>query len=59
MSAEELFEVIDRALADLPMDLDDERGRRVYAAYLAARVGLGQDGPLLRRLEHLREDLGL
>lgn len=55
MSPLEACELIVKALG--PLDLGDQH-QRVYFAYLAARVALGQTD-LEPRLEALREDLGL
>jgi hypothetical protein len=59
MSPAELFELISSALAPLELDQSRERDQRIYLAYLASRIGQGQNGPLERRLAQLRQELGL
>lgn len=59
MTSQELFELITSALAPLTLDLSSERDKRIYLAVLAARQGQGHDGAVERRLEQLREELGL
>jgi hypothetical protein len=56
---QELFRLIAAALAPIELDLDSRRDRRVYAAYVAARVAQEPDVALERRLDALRGELGL
>lgn len=57
MTSAELFELIAGALAPLELDQSQERDQRIYLAYLASRIGQGQNGPLERRLAVLRKEL--
>lgn len=57
MNPAELFELISTALASLELDQSQERDKRIYLAYLASRIGQGQNGPLERRLAVLRKEL--
>jgi hypothetical protein len=61
MTSAELFDLITSALATLEPDLSTERGKRVYLAYTASRIGQvgGEDRVLERRLSELRKDLSL
>jgi hypothetical protein len=58
-STQDLFQVIVNALSPLPISLRDGGDRRVYAALIAARVGTGQNGGLVERLNGLCKELGL
>ena len=59
MTPVELFTLISDALAPLDMDQTRERDKRIYIAYLASRIGQGQNGALERRLVELRKELHL
>jgi hypothetical protein len=55
----ELFAVIAAALSPLDLDVEQNRDKRIYAAYVAARIGMGANDTLSRRLEQLRQELGI
>lgn len=59
MKPEELFAVIAAALGDLSLDQSTDRGKRIYLAYVAARVGMGINGALEERMVELRTQLGI
>lgn len=59
MKPTDLFVLVAAALAPLDLDLRKDRDKRVYLAYVAARVGAGENGALERRLTKLRGELGL
>lgn len=59
MSPEEAFALIVAALEPLNLDLSKTADRRVYVAYLTARLGRGEDSGLAHRLVQLRSELGL
>lgn len=59
MTSEALFELITSALSPLELDLNSDRDKRVYLAYIAARAGLGHDGTLEGRLNRLRKEMKL
>lgn len=59
MTASELFELQVSALSTLELDLSLARDKRVYLAYVAARIGQGANGDLERRLAELRKELSL
>lgn len=55
----ELFAVIASALSPLDPDISQDRGKRIYLAYVTARVGMGEDGTLEERMTELRTELGI
>jgi hypothetical protein len=59
MTSAELFALIADALVDLDINQETEQGKRIYLAYLASRIGQGQNGPLERRLAQLRKEINI
>jgi uncharacterized protein (DUF1499 family) len=59
MTHEQLFELISSALSGVDLDLEQDRDKRIYVAYLASRIGQGDDGALERRLAQMRKELSL